>query len=1805
MDIEVTRVRSNPIQTREDWHQQRYLAEHDPGKFHGDIAKREIHWFDKALNAWITWSDKESRWVGLSAESGHPVEVPYPAEHEPWAKSFDDTDAPFYKWFSGGNTNACFNEVDRHVLNGFGNEIAFYFEGDRWDQSKNNGQGGPVVEFSVTRKQLMLEVVKAAQVLKNLDLKKGDRIALNMPNIMEQIYYTEAAKRLGVIYTAVFGGFSDKTLSDRIQNAGARVVITSDGGYRNAQIVEFKEAYTDPALDNYIPKEVAESIVHNKLAELQLDSVKTGLIKEKVNRTIGTEITVERSDVMRGVGMALAEFNDMDAGEKSNLRTVIAKGLVDAPPRVDAVIVVRHTRQQDLNWRPERDRWSHELLQEATAQILAAAKEAGYTANSESELLNLPDQAFTNVVYSVSRPEPVDAEYPLFIIYTSGSTGKPKGVVHVHGGYLSGIAHTMKVSFEAVPGEDVMYVIADPGWITGQSYMIAASLATRTTSVVAEGAPVFPSAGRYASIIERYNVTIFKAGSTFLKTIMSNPQNKDDVGQYNMEKLRVATFCAEPTSPAVQQFGMDLMTPQYINSYWSTEHGGIVWTHFFGNTDFRLQADARTFPLPWVFGDVWVSEGTDEHGKAIPRSVGFEEKGEIVITRPYPYLARYIWGDEANFGLDNWKGDGDRYVDTYWGKWKGTLAYTQGDFAMKYEDESFSLHGRSDDVINVSGHRIGTEEIEGAILRDKQINPKSPVGNVIVIGAPHREKGLTPVAFIQTAPGTRLTLEDQRRLSELVRQEKGVVAVPSDYIEVTQFPETRSGKYMRRYLSNMFNNEPLGDTSTLRNPECIDEIRPRIEQWRMKTKMEEEQKIFEVYRFFRVQYNDVLPSQRVATVTITNPPVNALNERALDELNTIVSHLGRREDIKVVIFTGQGTGSFVAGADVKQFLEEMFEVEDVLPLANKAHLAFKKIERLGKPVIAAVNGVALGGGNEFQMATHYRIAEPNALFGQPEINLNLIPGYGGTQRLPRILQDRGGMEGFLKAMEIILNGRNIDVEEAQQIGLIDEIIADSDDVLTRAAALAREFILTGRGSLKEAFERHMTLVEQWNKAQSFPYAAIEESNEIQRILRQSAWAGREAAAQRAIEAVQTGYEQGIAAGIEHEARLFAEAVIDPNGGKAGIQAFLDKKSKPLPTKPHFQPDEPQQRTLIEKGDLLPVGAPFFPGFTAVPQWQYAYGVVKNEETGAVDHGDPSEAEHKIIIPVEKPSATEVLLYVLASEVNFNDIWAITGIPVSTFDDHDLDYHITGSGGIALVAAVGSEVKHEGRIKVGDLVTIYSGQNDVLSPTVGLDPMFSDFSIQGYQGPDGSHQQFMIAQAPQVHKKPQDATLEAAGSYILNLGTIYRALFTTLAIEPGKKMFVEGAATGTGLEALKSATHNGLDVTGMVSNEDRAIYIRSQGAAGVINRKNAAYSGAFTKVPANPSMWKAWEEAGQKLIDDYRAQNRGRLADYAVSHAGEVSFPRSFQLLEQDGVLTFYGASSGYHFTFMGKQGERTPQEMYERASLRAGEAVLIYYGTDTQADEIVDSKGLIAIEAAREMGARIVVAAYTDAQKEFVQSLGFGDAVRGVFSIEDIKRREGADFVWPETMPDFPNPKTETEAFKEAVRFFTDFIFKPFGSAVAKYLRSPDNPRGYPDLIFERAGHDTLGVSTTLIKPYTGRVVLSEDMGSRRYSFYAPQVWMRQRRIYMPTANIWGTHLSNAYEVIRMNEMIDSGMLEITEPVFIEFEELPQAHQEMWENRHAGSSYVANHAIPQPGLKTKDQLFEAWAAQMSENGKNG
>ena len=213
-------------------------------QFHADVASREIHWQNPSSGTWLARGGR--RQLGGLGFSRREC-IARGRRMDPWSSVLDQTAAPYYRWFTGGQTNACFNLVDRHLLQGRADKTAIIFEGDRWDPSKNDGRGGPVTEQHFSYRVLFQEVVARMQVLKDLGLVTGDRIAFNLPNIPEQIFYMLAAQRMGVVYTPVFGGFSAKTLSDRIHDAGAKLVITADGGYRNAEVVAYKGTYADPA----------------------------------------------------------------------------------------------------------------------------------------------------------------------------------------------------------------------------------------------------------------------------------------------------------------------------------------------------------------------------------------------------------------------------------------------------------------------------------------------------------------------------------------------------------------------------------------------------------------------------------------------------------------------------------------------------------------------------------------------------------------------------------------------------------------------------------------------------------------------------------------------------------------------------------------------------------------------------------------------------------------------------------------------------------------------------------------------------------------------------------------------------------------------------------------------------------------------------------------------------------------------------------------------------------------------------------------------------------------------------------------------------------------------------------------------------------------------------------------------------------------------------------------------------------------------------------------------------------------------
>jgi acrylyl-CoA reductase (NADPH)/3-hydroxypropionyl-CoA dehydratase/3-hydroxypropionyl-CoA synthetase len=599
-------------------------------------------------------------------------------------------------------------------------------------------------------------------------------------------------------------------------------------------------------------------------------------------------------------------------------------------------------------------------------------------------------------------------------------------------------------------------------------------------------------------------------------------------------------------------------------------------------------------------------------------------------------------------------------------------------------------------------------------------------------------------------------------------------------------------------------------------------------------------------------------------------------------------------------------------------------------------------------------------------------------------------------------------------------------------------------------------------------------------------------------------------------------------------------------------------------------------------ETLPVGAPFRPGVDPLPAWQHAWAVVK-DRWGRPAHGDPREALERVIVRVPEIGPNDALGYVLYTGLTYNTIFAARGVPISVFDLHDRDLHVAGSGAVVLVAALGSEAARQARLRVGELRVLYPGVSDLLSPRAGEDPMHADFKIQGYETPDGSFAQFVRCQAPQLLDHSERLTLAEGSSFMLDLETVAKALYDVARVQPGERVFVEGAAGGTGTYAVASAALRGARVIGLVSTEDKGRLVVARGARAWINRKALGLADAFIPVPTDPAERRAWRAAGERLTAAVRERNDGALVDVVVSSVGRDPFGRMVDLLAPGGRLVFYGATSGYTLAFLGKPGAAGAAEMLRRVDLRPNEGVLVYYGT---AADAADEVGSEAIAAALAAGARVVAVTRLDAQAAQVRaSLG----VAGVVSLETLARSPG--FRWPETMPDYD---TDPESY----RAYQDQTLKPFGQAVGRVLACADNPRGHPDVVVERAGRDTLGISTFLARPHTGRIVYLESTAGQRLSFYAPNVWMHQKRVVCPSFAILGSHLSNAHQAAEVVRLLDSGALAVHPPAIERWDDLAEANQAIHENRHAGTIVCRVGATPAlDAARTARQVYEAWGSR--------
>lgn len=599
-------------------------------------------------------------------------------------------------------------------------------------------------------------------------------------------------------------------------------------------------------------------------------------------------------------------------------------------------------------------------------------------------------------------------------------------------------------------------------------------------------------------------------------------------------------------------------------------------------------------------------------------------------------------------------------------------------------------------------------------------------------------------------------------------------------------------------------------------------------------------------------------------------------------------------------------------------------------------------------------------------------------------------------------------------------------------------------------------------------------------------------------------------------------------------------------------------------------------------DPLEIGAPFRPGLDPLPAWQHAWAVTK-DAWGRPWHGDPSEALRRVVLPVPDIGPNDALGYVLHAGLTYNTIFAARGVPISVFDLHDRDVHVPGSGAVVLVAAVGGEVAREGRLRVGELRVLYPGVSNLLSPRAGEDPMHADFKIQGYETPDGSFAQFVRCQAPQLLDHSERLTLAEGSSYMLDLETVYKALYDVARVQGDERVFVEGAAGGTGTYAVACAALRGARVTGLVSTEEKGRLVLSRGASAYVNRLQSELAGVFTPVPVQPERQRAWRAAGEPLVASVRAKNDGALVDVVVSSVGRDLFARMVDLLAPGGRVVFYGATSGYTLTFLGRPGGAGAGEMLRRVDLRPNESVLVYYG---HGDALEDEVGAEAIGAAVRAGARVVAVTRLDAQAAHVQATW---RVHGAVSLETLARSRG--FRWPETMPDYDDDPDGYRAYQE-------HTLKPVGQAIGRLIATADNPRGNPDLIVERAGQDTLGVSTFLCRPFTGRVVYLEGTEDQRFSFYAPNVWMHAKRVVFPTFAILGSHLSNAHQAAEVVRLLDSGALAVHPPSVLDWDELADANQAIHENRHSGTTTVRVGATPDlDAMRTAREVYGAWGSR--------
>lgn len=614
----------------------------DPAGFWGELAE-ELHWYRK------------------------------------WDKVLDDSRAPFYRWFVGGETNICYNAVDRHALGAKRGQAALIWESSEVDQSR-----------TLTFFELYREVNRLAGVLKNLGVRKGDRVLIYMPMVPEAIIGMLACVRLGAIHSVVFGGFSISSLANRIDDAEPVLVLTSDAGMRKGQPVKLKE-----------------------ILDAALDAATTDSVR----------------DVL-----------------------VLDRGLVE----------IEMKRGRDLDWNTQLEERGERFVE----------------------------------------PTPVASTDPSYILYTSGTTGKPKGVVRDTGGYMVALHASMSQVYDT-GDSDVYWSTSDIGWVVGHSYIVYGPLLRGVPTVVYEGRPDYPDPGVWWRVIEKYGVTVVFTAPTALRALRKFPDKW--MHDADLSSLRYLFSAGEPLDEPTYHWAKEAVGVEVIDHYWQTESGWSMLTNSVGVGVLPVKPGSPTKPAMGHRLEV-----VDADGNSLARG----EKGFLVDHGPLPPgMLMTLWGDDK------------RYVQSYWSHFKDKLLYMSGDYAIEDEDGYFFLLGRADEVLNVSGHRLGTREIE------EVISAHPAVAEVAVIGVKDELKGegvlVVSVLKQDIAPMTQTRISEEMR--QLVRDRIGPIATPNAIHFVSMLPKTRSGKVMRRVIRAVYQGDNIGDLSTIEDDATVDMVREAVE----------------------------------------------------------------------------------------------------------------------------------------------------------------------------------------------------------------------------------------------------------------------------------------------------------------------------------------------------------------------------------------------------------------------------------------------------------------------------------------------------------------------------------------------------------------------------------------------------------------------------------------------------------------------------------------------------------------------------------------------------------------------------------------------------------------------------------------------------------------------------------------------------------------------------------------------------------------------------------------------------------------